>query len=224
MKLRSLLLVGALVLALPSLALAIGLTASATVSSGNALGPHVLLKCTGYSYNNAGDPWAQCTNLSTGTTLDFGSLDTRLRNSAGADIGGAGCFYATYFYIVYLFPDTWGAAGYQLTQTTSASPAIQNALVFAPVYSTSDMYSGGTAQGPLDAVTYGELLGTPQLATSVGGLILKSKRARIVRAQYGIPPFPGTGDTRPTGWTAIPLTTTGGSYSATITITLGPYV
>ena len=224
MKLASLLLVGALILGAPSLALAIGLTASATVSSGSALGPHVLLKCTGYSYVSAGDPWAQCTNLSTGTTLDFGSLDTRLRNSGGTDIGGAGCFYATYFYIVYLFPDTWGAAGYQLTQTTSASPEIQNALVFSPVYASADKYSGGSAQGALVAgAPYLELLGTTQLATSVGGLILKSKRARIVRAEYGIPPFPGGTDTRPTGWTAIPLSTVGGSYSATVTITLGAY-
>ncbi|MCX7661727.1 MAG: hypothetical protein N2Z79_03485, partial [Candidatus Omnitrophica bacterium] len=51
-------------------------------------------------------------------------------------------------------------------------------------------------------------------------LILKAKRSRIVRAQYGIPPKPSTTQTRPSGWQAIPLTKQAGTYTGTIKITL----
>ncbi|RJP28664.1 MAG: hypothetical protein C4533_02400 [Candidatus Omnitrophota bacterium] len=225
-KTIGILLILAIAIVLPQLAYAdISLTASATVTSGTALGAHALLRCVGYSYNPSGDPFAQCTSLGTSTSLNFGTLSTRLRNSSGQDIGGAGCFYGENFYIVYLYPDAWGGKGYELKQSAATfSPAIQNSVVRTPVYSESDMYSGQTTgQGALTAT---EESNNPQLTPSVSalaknaGLILKAKRARIIRAEYGIPPFPGTGDSRPTGWEAVSLETAAGTYSGTVTLTM----
>ncbi len=222
MRIASLMLIVAL-LFVPSMVSALDLGVSASVTGGAALGTTVLLQCTGYSYNPAGDPWGQCTNLGSSTTLNFGTLITRLKDSGGFDIGGAGCFYAEKFFIVYLFPDAWGGTGYDIQQQASATPAaIANALVFAPVYATQDKYSGAaTGQGALNAE---ETINNPnvnqaQLAKSLGR-ILKAKRPRIVRAEYGIPPFPGTGQTRPTGWTAVPIDTLNGIYAITIQITM----
>lgn len=228
MKYLSMLLVIALILVMPQVVKAdISLSVSATVTTGTALGQHTLLKCTGCSYDVSGNPWTQCTNQGTSTSLGFGILTTRLLASGTcADVGGAGCFYGKDFFIVYLFPDAWGGKGYELKQKAATfSSAIRNTVVRTPVYSKEDRYLGATTgQGDLNS---DEETWNPQLTPSVSalaknaGLILKSKRPRIVRAEYGIPNFPGTGQTRPTGWKAIPLTTAAGSYtgSATITIT-----
>ena len=222
MRIASLMLIVAL-LFVPSMASALDLGVSASVTGGAALGTHVLLECTGYSYNSAGDPWGQCTATPGGTTLNFGTLTTRLKNSSGTDIGGAGCFYAEKFFIVYLFPDAWGGTGYDIQQQASATPAaIANALVFAPVYAEQDRYSGAaTGQGALndEETTNNPNVNQAQLAKNLGR-ILKAKRPRIVRAEYGIPPFPGTGQTRPTGWIAVPIDTPNGSYAITITVTM----
>lgn len=226
MKYLSMLLVIALILALPLTAKAdISLGVSASVSSGTSLGPHIMLKCDGATYNTSGDPFAQCTNQGTATSLGFGTLTTRLYNSSGTDIGGAGCFYGRDFFIVYLYPDAWGGKGYELKQNAGTFlSAIQDSVVRTPVYSNSDKYLGATTgQGDLNS---NEESWNPQLTPSVSalaknaGLILKSKRARIVRAEYGIPPLPGTGQTRPTGWSEIPLTTAAGSYSGSVAITI----
>jgi len=82
MRLLAIVVILVMVLAIPLVARAdISLAATATVTGGTALGPHALLKCTGYSYNKNGDPWAQCTNLVTSTALAFGTLTPRLKNS-----------------------------------------------------------------------------------------------------------------------------------------------
>jgi len=220
MKIEKILSILALLLLVPAITFAaVSLTVKATVGGGTALGSHLVLECTGYNYNPAGDPFTQCTNKGAATSLDFGSLGTRLLTSTGADNGGADCFYASKFFIVYLYPDAWGGKGYELTQTAATfPPQISSAVVMAPTYSTDDKYAGQTTgQG---ALITGETLGSAVLAKN-GGMILKAKRPRIVRAEYGIPPKPGTGDTRPAGWTAIPLTTATGTYtSGTITISI----
>lgn len=223
MKLLSLLFTAVLVLALPLLAQAdISLTVNATVNSGTSLGTHTLLKCTGYSYNPSGDPWVQCSKPANQTTLDFGTLTTRLFKADGSDDGGAGCFYGRDFYIVYLYPDAWGGNGYDLKQEAGTfSPEIQNSVVMTPVYSPDDKYLGQSAQGDLNPPgTTGEVLGSAVLAKN-GGSILIARRPRIVRAEYGIPPFPETGESRPASWEAVPLTTPGGlTYSGSVKITL----
>lgn len=220
----AMILAAAVVLALPQAARAdISVSVAASVSGGTALGPHALLKCTGYSYDENGDPWSQCASLGTATTLEFGALTTRLYDSGGNDTGAAGCFYGKDFYIMYLFPDAWGGKGYELKQSAGTfSPEILNSVVRTPVYSAADKYSAsGPGQG---ALTPTEVANNPQLNNSYlakdAGLILKAKRPRIVRAEYGIPPFPATGDTRPTGWSAVPIDTTAGSYSGAFTITM----
>jgi hypothetical protein len=124
---------------------------------------------------------------------------------------------------VYLFPDAWGGKGYQLQQSVGTfSSAIQNSVVRTAVYSADDKYTTtGSGQGALNAT---ELANNPQLNVAAlakdAGLILKAKRPRIVRAEYGIPPFAGSGDSRPTGWQAVPLETPSGDYSGSITITM----
>jgi hypothetical protein len=228
MRILSLALVGVMVLAMPAMAATIGLTVNANVSGGTNLGSYTVIACNGYNYVEAGDPWTQeacyskvdnATSLTFGGKNGVGNLTNRLYNSSGTDIGGAGCFYAANFFIVYLYPDAWGGYTYELRQQSNASGVLGDALVFTPVYSTADRYAGSTTdQTALD--TSVEELGTQDLAKN-DALILESDRARIVRAEYGIPPFPkDTSDTRPSGWNAIPLTTLAGSYSAGITITL----
>jgi hypothetical protein len=204
----------------------ISLSVNAVADSGTTLGTHAMLRCTGYNYNSAGDPWTQCTNLGATTTMNFGTLTHSLKNTAGQTTGDAGCFYGDYFFIIYLFPDCWGGKGYDLKQTTSSfSTEIRNAVVRTPVYSKDDKYSGAAAQGDLTAseTSLNPQLGVGYLARDVAegnNRILKAKRARIVRAEYGIPPFPGTGQTRPNGWAAIEKTTLAGTYSGSVTITL----
>lgn len=219
--------VGTFALFVPAAVSAAPLSVSASVSGGYALGDHVLLSCTGYSYNQAGDPWAQCTNLGSSTTMNFGALTTRLMTPGGADAGGAGCFYASTFFIVYLFPDAWGGGGYQISQATTADPAIASALVFTPVYSPDDTYGAG--QPRQDDLTGAEQAANPQLGVTKvatdGGLILQARRPRIVRAEFGIPPYPdaGSGQTRPANWSPVPIETATGTYSASITISVAPY-
>ena len=209
------------ILCVPTLAFALSLTISASVDSGTNLGPHNVLECTGYNYNPAGDPWSQCIDRKGLVTLNFGTLSNRLRNPDGSDAGGAGCFYAEKFFIVYLYPDAWGGSGYDLTQTAAASLPVQirNAVVMTPVYSEDDKYDpAGSGQGilndPSKGVT-GEILGSPVLAYK-GGRILMARRPRIVRAEYSIPPYPATGDPDPVAdqdWEPVQLTTPQGSYS-----------
>jgi hypothetical protein len=204
----------------------ISLSVNAVADSGTTLGTHAMLKCTGYNYNSSGDPWTQCTNLGAATTMNFGTLTHSLKDTAGNETGDAGCFYGGSFFIIYLFPDCWGGKGYDLKQSTPIfSNEIKDAVVRTAVYSKDDKYSGAAAQGDL---TTAELALNPQLGVSylardtveAHARILKAKRARIVRAEYGIPPYPKTGETRPTGWLAIEKTTLAGTYSGSAKITL----
>jgi len=243
MKFLSLIVVGAMLLIMPAIAEAdIVLGVSAQIDSGTSMAQHQLLACNGYNFNCTLDPWTQpaCYSITAGgTSLTFGGkhgigpLTNRLYDTGGADIGGAGCFYAANFYIVYLFPDAWGGAGYEVSQSAAAIPsAITDALIRTPVYSQDDQFEwpDGTFhdQGPLNAseITWNPQItdpGTPVLARN-SGLILRSNRARIVRAEYGIPPNPADGGwcggSQPAGWECIPLTTAAGTYSANITITM----
>jgi len=222
MKTLTILLIGLMVLSVPCLGFAaISLTVNASVIAGTNLGPHVLLKCTGYNYNQGGDPFVQCANQGTSTSLAFGQLTNQLYNSSGQPTEGAGCFYAKEFFIVYLYPDAWGGKGYDLKQTAGTfSAEIANSVVMTPVYSPDDKYSGQTT-GQGNLIT-GETIGNPVLAKN-GGQILKAKRPRIVRAEYGIPPLPDPTvptDTRPSGWSEVPLTTAAGTYSGSVQITV----
>lgn len=240
MKILSLLLALTVIcLSIPASASAFSLSVNAKVSGGTSLGKYILMQCYGYkaATNPATfNPWdrANCpTRTDNGSSLDFGELTTRLYDSGGQDAGGAGCFYGRDFFIVYLYPDAWGGKGYQLTQSaaTFGTIAIGKACVFTPVYAAADAYDfngDGDITDPGEG-QQGALIGTEtgwnpdinkdKLCTT-GGQILKAKRPRIVRAQYGIPPKPGTGQSRPSGWEAIPLTQPADTYSGNITITL----
>ncbi|MFH0738314.1 MAG: hypothetical protein V2A59_00430 [Candidatus Omnitrophota bacterium] len=226
MKITSLMLIVALMMFFaPSMASALDLGVTTSITGGASLGTHVLLECTGYSYLPANDPWTQCpTQTVGGTTLAFGTLSTRLKTPLGADAGGAGCFYAEKFFIVYLFPDAWGGTGYQLNQqASSSSAAILDALVFAPVYASADKYS--TTGSPQGAMNPTEVTDNPNInkATQAknSAMIFKSKTARIVRAEYGIPPYPASGS--PVG-TPVPISTPNNSYTVSITISLTTYI
>ncbi len=229
---KKLFIILAVVLLVPSLSFALSLTVSASTSSGTSLAPHKLLQCKGYLFtSDTLDPWdpALCTDKGVATTLSFGALTTRLKKPDGTDGGAAGCFYGGDFFIVYLFPDAWGGKGYELKQAAATFPtAIQNSVIMKPVYADQDKFSptdpGG--QGILNDPALGisgEQLGTGVLAYK-GGLILKAKRGRIVRAQYSIPPYPKAGDPNPIDdplWKPVPLTTPATTYtSGAITISI----
>jgi hypothetical protein len=221
---KKLLLILAAVLLVPALSFALSLTVSATTTAGQNLGPHRVLECTGYSYVPAGNPWTQCSNKGAASTLNFGILSTRLKKTDGTDDGGAGCFYGEKFFIVYLYPDAWGGAGYDLRQATASftgATAIQNAVVMTPVYSKDDKFVDdptapiqGILNDPLLGIT-GEAYGPPVLARK-GGRILMARRPRIVRAEYGIPPYPAAGDPNPVAdseWKPVQLNTATGTYT-----------
>jgi hypothetical protein len=244
-KLSLLILIGALIMFMPSVASALGLSVSAQIPSGQSLGDAVLLDCKGYKVgldSTKFNPWAagNCTNLgksSTSLPLNFGTLITTLKDSTGAVTGGAGCFYGEDFFIVYLYPDAYGGAGYQLSQSSTTLPSVlTNTMLFTPVYSAEDRYDvngdgdtldpGEDPQGALNAT---EQTLNPQVYpnavskfASAGGLILKAYRPRIVRAQYGIPPIQAGGAPWITNWVPIPLTTTATTYNISITISLTP--
>lgn len=217
----------AIMLLVPSLAFALSLTVSATTTSGTVLGDQQVLKCKGYLFdaNPNLNPWdtANCQQLGVISTLDFGTLSTVLQKTDGTDSKtGAGCFYARDFFIVYLYPDAWGGKGYELKQAgASFDGPIANSVIMTPVYSPDDKYSAtGTSQGIMDAA-YGE---TPQssVLARIGGTIFKSKRGRIVRAQYSIPPNKADGLPWVTGWVAVDKSTPAakyGSSSMSISIT-----
>ncbi|MFA5090437.1 MAG: hypothetical protein WC510_05350 [Candidatus Omnitrophota bacterium] len=229
MKIVSMFMIAALTLLVPVFASAdIALTVSAQVTPGTSMGQHTVLECTGYNYVDTGNPWTQCLNKGAIGSLDFGALTQDLKDTAGNIVSGAGCWYAEKFFIVYLFPNAWGGATYTLSQNPAALPSpVDNAMVFTPVYADQDQFCWGTpqtcqAQGVMNAYEHTQndaTINKSQLARN-GGLIFKGQRARIVRAQYGIPPIPATGDTRPAGWTAIPLETAQGTYTAGVTITM----
>lgn len=225
------------------MASALSLGVSATVTSGTSFGKYSLLTCKGYKFANDpnADPWlltncpTQLKNQTGTANLGFGTLITQLKDQNGTVTGGADCFYGEDFFIVYLYPDAWGGKGYQISQAGATLPlAIQDTVVFTPVYSSQDKFCWGPDpnnpcvpgymdyQGELNQGT--EAADNPDInkdkLARTGGLILKSKRGRIVRAQYGIPPKPGAGQTRPTGWAPIPISTTAGTYSASLTISL----
>ncbi len=225
---RRLALIIVLFLVLPATAFAapISLTANASIEPGTAIGPTVLIKCPGY-VTTITNPWvAPCQTLGSSTTLNFGELTTQLKNTSGADMGGAGCFYSPYYFIVYLFPDAWGGTGYIITQqATSSSAAILDALIVTPVYSPDDKYSSeGDIQDDMTSTEESDnpLINTTQLAKNPVQ-IFKSTKGRIVRAHYGIPPYKGGTQTWATNWAAIPLTTTADDYSVSITITMSEY-
>ena len=217
---KKLFLILAVVLLVPALSYALSLTVSATTTAGQNLGPHVVLECNGYNYVDSGDPWLQCSNKGAASTLNFGTLSTRLKKVDGTDNGGAGCFYGEKFFIVYLYPDAWGGSGYDLRQATasfSGATAIQNAVVMKPVYSKDDKYTTDP-QGVLNDVALGitgEALGEAVLARK-GGRILMARRPRIVRAQYSISPYPAIGAPNPVAdseWKPVQLNTATGTYT-----------
>jgi len=242
LKIVTLILTGAMILAVACVAEAdIGLTVSARVTEGTSMGTHTLISCNGYNYDAGASPWTQaaCYSISSGgTDLTFGGkngaegLVTTLYDSSGAPTVGADCFYAANFHIVYLFPDAWGGAGYEVRQSAATLPGtITNAVVRTPTYSEDDQFCYGTPQVCVDqgALNSSEETWNPQLTPSVTalarneGLILRSNRARIIRAEYGIPPKKADGTPWCTGWSAIPLTATAGSYTANITITMSEW-
>ena len=206
---KKLFLILAVMLLIPTLAFALSLTITADVTSGTNLSQGDVLQCHGYSFQLNDNPYDVCINKGKLATLAFGQLRTNLKNPDGTDSTGAGCFYAPDFFIVYLSPDAWGGKGYELRQAavTTFSTAIANSVIMSPVYSKDDKFSTtGPAQGLLDQPNEQE--GVKVLAKN-GGLVLKSKRARIVRAQYSIPPIPADGGNwGVTGWQPINMTTT----------------
>jgi len=227
MKKLSLILVGALILGIPSIILAaspISLTVTTAIPSGTNLGTQKVFDCPGYK--TISDPFIDCSDKGAATTLKFhGKLETDplvfvLYDTAGNPKpapNGAGVFYALNYNIVYLYPDAWGGVGYQLSQNAAGGLPIplQNSLVMTPVYSDKDKFQWPDLtyheQGILIA---GEVKGPAVLAKN-GGSILTARRARIVRAEYGIPP-----SSLVSGWAGIPLTTSASTYTGGVTITL----
>lgn len=247
MKTLTFVLIATLLLVLPTAAFALSLSVTASVSSGTTPGNVVVLKCNGWKFIDPlalTDPWntANCPTKTplafTGsTTFDFGTLTHYLLDTNGNEdpAKNAGCFFSKNFYIVYLYPDAWGGKGYELRQTASFGDVdVQKAVVFTPVYAANDEYDingdsdtsdpGEDPQGTLDGTETGlnPDINKSKLATTSGALILKAKRPRIVRAEYGLPPQKADGTPWATGWVALPTSKslTGNPYTGNVQITL----
>lgn len=229
-QMKNLLIVVAVALLLvPACAFAdISIGVSGSITGGTSLTQGTLYQCTGWKLQGRTDvnPAVDCV---TATTLSFGSLVKDLKNTAGVVTAPAGCFYAEPYFVVYLFPDAWGGKSYELRQksATVSNTAVASAMQMTPVYAAADSFRWPDntfhAQG---ALTSTEVTANPQInrpvlaASSPMALILKTNRARIVRAEYGIPPFPGTGETRAPGFVPVPLTTSAGAITGTVVFSL----
>ena len=219
-------------LALPTTAKAIDIGVRAEISGGASLPAPVIVKCDG-SRGTINDPFTSNYCVANLASINFGNLTTQLYDTNGNPTAGADCFYAKDYFIVYLYPDSWGGKGYELkSQGYFTDPDFQKAVTFTPVYSEFDAYDlngdGDTTdpgEGPQGAMNAQETSWNPninkaQLANGGPYTIFKSNRPRIVQAHYAIPPRPGAGQSRPTGWQPLPLTKAAGIYYGTITITL----
>lgn len=242
-KLCLLLAVSVLLLGLNSVAFAqqtIGV--AATVTSGVSLPSTKLIrKCSG-TLTASEDPFtsAKCSDAST-TGITFGTLLNTLPDGTDADTlpDPAGCFYDPDFFIVYLYPAAWGGLGYTVSQTFTWSPTGigNNSLVLSSVYSPQDRFSAtGPIQGAKPTGSFvGASTNTADLVNSqaaAGGgakQIYKSEKPGqgvIIRAQYGLPPYPDTtkGETIPfTGWVPVDLKTAAAPYSGNVVITIASY-
>lgn len=206
-----------LLLAMPVVASAdISIDFSASIPGSTSIAGPTIYRCTGWKVQGTTvNPSIDCT-LDIDSSLTFGILSKDLKDTTGQVTSGAGCFYAEDYFVLYFFPDAWGGKSYEFTQKscTVSNAAVGKAMVMTPVYAKEDQFKlpDGTfvAQGDLTST---EQALNPQLNQSIlatagsNALILKADRARIVRAEYGIPPFPASGQTRPNGWEAIPVST-----------------
>lgn len=236
--LSMILIVGILFVCMPVSASALTLSVKVNVAGGTSLGPHKLLQCRGYKVSDPKkfDPWFgdNCpVRVDSGTSLDFGTLTTRLFDSSGKETTGAGCFYGRDFFVVYFYPDAWGGKGYEITANGNfMDPDLQKAVVFTPVYAPEDKWdfngdgdfndTDEGEQGPLTGFepSWNPEINKDKLAHGSNLKILKAKTKHIVRAQVGIPPYPKEGEPRPSGWDAIDLSKAAGTYEGQIVITL----
>jgi len=218
-----LLVMSTMVLAEENTQQSIGVSVSVDSSGVSLPIPKTIRKCPGTLDPKTGDPWSS--ECSAASDISFGDLTTTL--SDGSD---AGCFYAPDFFIVYLYPDAWGGVGYQIDQnfvwTTAGIP--DESLVFTAVYSDQDRYAGLPAQGDMPS---GALLGTsgdgaPEQAVGTHRVYKSdpTNKLVIVRAQYGLPPVPASGnkDDIYSGWKPVPKSTPATTYSGQLTITISP--
>ncbi len=169
---------------------------------------------------------------STGTMkLNFGDLVHTYRDDAG-NTQDAGVWYSTTSYLVQIFAQGFGKK-YEIKSSSSGIGTLPgSAFVLTPVYSTADYYvfpdnSQSPAQGSRPD---GSVLGSASSAANTAGVsIYKSESggiARILQAWYSIPPAkikdPITQQLKDpyTGWVGIPLSTTTGTYTGSVTISI----
>jgi len=210
------------------------LSVRAQITSGVSLPTPAVLRCPG-TMSTTANPWTTCSISSSG--VDFGTLTNVLANGRGA-----GCLYASDFFIVYLYPNAWGGVGYDITQTFTWSnagtgSALNKALVLTPYYSNLDEFdlngdndTDDPGEDPQGARPSGSTLGAQTLgAGGSSKAIYKSEKpgsARIVRAQYGLPPYRdpnNANDTRPSGWEPVPESLGANTYTGNLVITIAPY-
>ena len=188
----------------------------------------VIRKCPG-TMPETGDPWSYpgCTEAD---SLNFGTLEHRIE--IGGELVDAACFYSPDYFIVYLYPDVWGGVGFEITQTfqwnTPLDAASDNCMVFTAVYSPEDRYAGmDGGQGDMPSGASLGNNGAPQSAVSPaqnGRVYLDAApgEPRIMRAQYGIPPYPASGDADDifSGWEPLSKTQQHGNYTGKVTFTI----
>ena len=167
-----------------------------------------------------GNPWTLCDELGSGATMDFGTLTHLLDDNTNA-----GCFFAKRHFKVYLYPDAWGGAGYEIKQQFTWDQDLlgdsEKCLVVVPVYSSQDAYAGAGGQGDMPATAD---LGDRSVAINNSVVYTSDKPGTpvIVRAEYGIPPYPASGDPNDNapGWVPLSKKQETGTYGGTVTFTI----
>ncbi len=198
------------------------ITIQATLDKGVSLpSSNTILKCPG-TMSSTADPWAVCS--AAGSGINFGTLAHTF-----TDGSQAGCFYGKDFFMVFLYPTAWGGAGYTLNQKFTWTTPLKDetggetSLVFTPVYATADkLCPTCPAQGALPS---GATVGTVGPATGASPKLIydsgKPGLNRIIRALYGIPPNPATGESLPfASWKPVPLIRAAGNYQGTLVISI----
>ena len=195
---------------------------SATVSATAAVVSELTLTASVFQVDSRGttDPSDDVFGTSPVTTMTFGNLTHLL--STGAD---AGLLYSTPFYYVALLGGFTSGRKYRIQSSCAGLVGPTRTLTqgFGVTNLDGDpKQANGTS---INAAAMTGTLGTPGSATVINKVLYDSGAAgdsRVIRADFGIPPF-STAGTLPGDLQPIPESTPAGTYTGNVTFTIVLY-
>lgn len=169
------------------------------------------------------NPWTNSSKVTT-NALSFGTLVHTYIDPTDGLPKEAGVWYSKKYFCVVIFTQGFGRK-YEIRSTCAnltTIPNTNNYFALIPVYSDQDKFDPTTSvtQGAMPA---GAVLGTPGSAIATGKVIYTSESpstGRIIQAYYSIPTKKADGSDPYPNWTGIPLSTTPGNVSGTVTLSI----